>query len=501
MHVSDIKRFLRCPRLYHLSLENRLKFHLYFNISTDINVSIAKKLKIEKYYVGLPNQESSDTFLAANDYNWIFKARFSYKGLRIRVPLLYIDSDRCDVYSILFSTQALEDEGKNMAYIRQVLEGNNLKIDNYYILFLNKDYVFEDCLDDEKLWLLTDQFIRDGKECGNIKDYVENFDLDLDEILYMMDTSEIELPVRTNKCTGKNRCPFYYDCFPIEKTIADNSILTLVSSQYKYDMFEDGIKYLKDADLKKVEGNKVQMAQIQADLNGGLYVDEKALADWLSQLKLPISFIDFEWDLFPIPPYKDMKVMDVLVFQYSLHVFDGKKLSHYEFIGEGDNRKQLVLSLLENIPVEGSVVAYNATGAEKLRIKEFADYFPECSEKLLEINERLIDMAIPFTSGFVYDIKMRGSITLNSIENMIDDSCTYDDLEVSDGMQAVKMHREMSKCKNEKQKQLYKEQLLQYCGLDSYSLYKIYKWLNKVLSDYRNRQNIGGIQYESKCLF
>ena len=74
------------------------------------------------------------------------------------------------------------------------------------------------------------------------------------------------------------------------------------------------------------------MAQIQADLNGGLYVDEKALADWLSQLKLPISFIDFEWDLFPIPPYKDMKVMDVLVFQYSLHVFDGKKLSHYEFV-------------------------------------------------------------------------------------------------------------------------------------------------------------------------
>ena len=62
------------------------------------------------------------------------------------------------------------------------------------------------------------------------------------------------------------------------------------------------------------------------------------------------------------------------------------------------------------------------------------------------------------------------------------------------------MHREMSKCKM-KTKQLYKEQLLQYCGLDSYSLYKIYKWLNKVLSDYRNRQNIGGIQYESKCLF
>ena len=38
--------------------------------------------------------------------------------------------------------------------------------------------------------------------------------------------------------------------FSDRKTIADNSILTLVSSQYKYDMFEDGIKYLKDADLK-----------------------------------------------------------------------------------------------------------------------------------------------------------------------------------------------------------------------------------------------------------
>ena len=166
MHVSDIKRFLRCPRLYQLSLETKTKFHLYFNISTDIDESIAKKLNIEKYYVGITNQESSDTLLVANNYNWIFKARFSYNGLRIRVPLLYVDGNNCDVYSIVLSTQALENEGNNMAYTKYVLEGNGLKIDNYYMLFLNKDYVYKDKLDDDKLWILTDHFIKDGKKMG-----------------------------------------------------------------------------------------------------------------------------------------------------------------------------------------------------------------------------------------------------------------------------------------------------------------------------------------------
>lgn len=487
MHVSDIKRFLRCPRLYQLSLETKTKFHLYLNISTDINASIANKLNIEKYYVGLTNQESSDTFLVADNYNWIFKARFSYNGLRIRVPLLYIDDDHCDVYSILLSSQALESEAVNMAFMRYVLEGNGLTVDNYYILFLNKDYVYDEKLDDENLWILTDHFIKDGRMMDNIKDSVENISLDLDYILYQIDKSEFELPVRTSKCTGRNRCQFYYDCFPMEKVIEDNSILTLVSSQYKYEMYDDGIRYLKDADFQRVEGSKVQLAQINADQNGGLYVDRQALKHWLEQLEFPISFIDFEWDLYPIPPYQGMKVMDVLVFQYSLHVFDGEKLTHYEFIEEGDSRKELVLSLLENLPEKGSVIAYNATGAEKIRIRELAGYLPQYSEKLLQINERMIDMAIPFISGWVYDVRMQGAFTLKTIENMIDDKHSYDDLRVSDGMQAVEIYREMCQCPDEQQKQLYREQLLQYCGLDSYSLYKIYKWLNKILSDHNDR--------------
>ena len=88
---------------------------------------------------------------------------------------------------------------------------------------------------------------------------------------------------------------------------------------------------------------------------------------------------------------------------------------------------------------------------------------------------------------------MRGSFTLNTIENMIDDKHSYDDLDVSDGMQAVEIHRQMSQCQDEKQKQIYREQLFEYCGLDTYSLYKIYKWLKKILSDDDNRKNIGGI--------
>ena len=342
---------------------------------------------------------------------------------------------------------------------------------------------YKDKLDDDKLWILTDHFIKDGKKMGNIHEYVDNISLNLDEIIYQMNKFEFALPIRTSKCTSRNRCPFYEDCFPLEKIINNNSILTLVSSKYKYDMLNDGIRYLKDADLDRVEGNKVQMAQIKADQNNGLYVDEDALKKWYDQLELPISFIDFEWDLFPIPPYNDMKVMDVLLFQYSLHVYDGKKLSHFEFLGEGDSREEIAISLLENIPKKGSVIAYNATGAEKIRIKELANYFPQYSDRLLKINDRLIDMAIPFVTGLVYDTRMRGSFTLNTIENMLDEKHSYDDLEVSDGMKAVEIYREMKICQDEIQKQEYKKQLLEYCGLDTYSLYKIYKWLNKILSD------------------
>ena len=71
--------------------------------------------------------------------------------------------------------------------------------------------------------------------------------------------------VRNRSCRSMKLCPYYSLCFPEVNNIEDNSILTLVSSRYKQQMYESGILKLKDADINLIEGNRVQYAQIMSD--------------------------------------------------------------------------------------------------------------------------------------------------------------------------------------------------------------------------------------------
>ncbi len=478
MHITDIRKYQKCHKLYEYSLADsqRPAHFSFYNVNIDTTESIARKLAIKEYAIGQVGQTIEDTLMLSLDYSWIFRARVEYKDLRLRIPLLHFTGEgTCEIYSILLSTSVSNDEYTNLFYYYKALKLSGIEVEKMSILHLNKNYVRQQQLDDDLLWSL--ETAKNSEQ--SIVTYVKNFEIDLDglleEINQFQHTDEI---IHTNKCTGRNRCLYYEKCFPNEDRLPDNSILTLVSSGHKYEMFNEGILFLKDADIDRVEGNKVQYSQIKADQNGGQYIDKPILNEWLSKsISYPISFIDFEWDLFPIPPYAGMKPLDVLLFQYSLHVYDGKELKHYQFIGEKDCRKQLALSILENIPASGTVFAYNAKGAEKIRISELARTFPELAQPLLEINNRMIDMADPFISGMVYDTRFRGNFTLKVLEEVIDDQHSYHDLDVGNGMEAVMIHRKLEETDDQQQKQQYLDELYQYCGLDTYSLYKVMNWL------------------------
>lgn len=479
MHISDIKKFTRCPLSYKKSLDSTPVSHTsFFNVCADTTVSVANKLQIEDYAIGQPNQTSEDSFNIAQQHKWIFKARFNYRDLRVRIPLIYIEDNHCKLFFIYLLNSVSSDELKNIKMHMEVIRNNNLIIDEVQIIHLNKDYVREDQLDDDKLWVI--ETTTKNNE-NTIIEKCNEIEVDLDSIIDSMTNLQDYTPVRNSMCSSRNKCEYYNECFPQESNVEPNSILTLVSSQHKHKMYESGIKYLKDADEKLVEGSRLQFAQIMADKNGGRFIDRMGLDKWLKKnVKFPLSFIDFEWDLYPVPPYKGMKPLDVLMFQYSLHVYDGKELKHYQYVGTGDDRLELAKSMMENLPDEGTIFAYNAKGAEMVRISELANTFTEYSEKLNQINSRMVDMADPFISGLFYDTALGGNFTLKQVEEIIDAENSYHDLEVANGMEAVLIHRLIEKCTDSQQIDLYKEQLYKYCGLDSYSLYKAYCFLSEL---------------------
>ncbi len=93
MHINDVKRFTKCKRLFQLSSQVVEPSFSYFNICVNVDDTIKEKLHIKESFLGLPNQTNEDSFQALKQYNWLFKCRFEYKKLRIKVPLFYSSSN------------------------------------------------------------------------------------------------------------------------------------------------------------------------------------------------------------------------------------------------------------------------------------------------------------------------------------------------------------------------------------------------------------------------
>ena len=483
MHISDIKNYMRCPRLYQLSLQDEYRPFPFFNINIDVDASLREKLDINEYYEGAANDSNENTLKAFEEYSWLTKCRFVYRGLRVRVPILWHDGNECKVYFNYLSVAPGENELTNIKWTCSVMEALGFVIKEIKLIHLNPDYIRKGELDHKKLWKVSNAFYNDNNNPTKIVLDVyhkSHFDIDaqLDQMLHF-DADETIGVIRTNKCTGRNKCRYYDICFPEEHDLPDNSILNLVSSQHKYEMFNSGIKYLSDIDLSFFEGTQQQYAQIMADKKGGTYFEKIALENWLNTNRSStMSFFDFEWDLFPFPPYDEMGVMQVLCFQYSLHIVKDGNIEHKQFIGLNDCRRAFVEQLIKDVPEEGVIFAYNAKGAEILRLKELQAIFPEYHDDLERIIDRVVDLAVPFIKGMVYDVRMKGLYSLKVIQSMLDKEHSYKDLDVGNGLEAVAIYRKILKETDPDRINEYYNDLYEYCGLDSYAMVEVYQWLD-----------------------
>ncbi|MBO7677856.1 MAG: DUF2779 domain-containing protein [Erysipelotrichaceae bacterium] len=477
-HISDIKKFLRCERLYIYGRDEANVFRPYLRNDENITDRLKEYFNINECFEGVRNDQPSQFIDNYEKYEWFIHPRFCDGELRINVPLVHKNEGKLDLYYIFYSNAIRELDTLTYKVGYQVINKSGYEVNDIYVIYLESDYVNEGKLDVKKLFVITNEYKR-----KKIIDIVKNNDFDYQETIRKMEEFKLEdsVPKKNRFCKLYGLCEFYDRCFPDEIEKDDDSILTLVTSQNKNKMYDEGIRYLKDADPEQIEGNRMQYAQIMASKNGGLFLDKLALRNWFEQLeKRPISFIDFEWDRYLIPEYEKMKPMDVVCFEFALYYIDEDgHMEHRTFVGNGDCRREFVEALIDYLPASGPILAYNALGAECLRLKELSEIYPEYKEKLNAIIDRFVDLAFPFLEGLVYDVRMAGDYTLKKLVDICSDY-SYKDLDIYDGMEAVFNWRNMDRADEETRKQIL-DNLEEYCSLDAYGLFLVYRWLIKLM--------------------
>lgn len=477
-HISDLKRFVHCPCLHFYSKSDESVFRPYLRSDESISDLIKEYLGIEECFEGVRNDASDRFFNDMANHEWFMHTRLADGNMRVNIPVMHKLDNGFEVYFIHYGTKPKEIDLFGYRVMTEIMDKLSLSVCKAYIIYLDGDYVNEGKLDVHRLFKTTDTH-RDKDILSLIREKNSDYESIINKI-EATDPSTIT-PMKSSYCRLGGLCSHYHDCFPEEEDEDCDSILTLVSSRNKNTMHEAGIRHLKDADLDLIEGNRVQYAQVMASRNGGLFVDSLALKEWLDELSpRPISFIDFEWDRYLVPTYYGMHPLDVVCFEFALYYIDENgNMEHRTFVGTGDCRREFVEGLIEYLPKSGPILAYNAQGAECLRLEELSEIFPEYRYELLSIVSRFVDLATPFIEGLVYDTRMEGNYTLKKLVDICSDY-NYKDLDIYDGMEAVYNWRNIGKTSDDLDKKIV-DNLKEYCSLDAYGLFLVYRWLIELI--------------------
>ena len=124
-------------------------------------------------------------------------------------------------------------------------------------------------------------------------------------------------------------------------------------------------------------------------------------------------------------------------------------------------------------------MAYNI-GFERGKLNDLIDVFPEYSNELRGIVNRLKDLMIPFQQKWYYTPEMRGSYSIKYVLPALVPELSYDGLPIKEGATASNTFLSMVNRTFEGDVEETRRQLLEYCELDTYAMVKILEKLLQV---------------------
>lgn len=357
-----------------------------------------------------------------------------------------------DLIEVKASNRCKEYHLVDIAFQIYVLRNAGLSVRAAKIMHLDPSYVREGPLDLDKVFTTTDVTEKVLALLPEVPGKMKE--------LFRIIGGMRPAPNRVHICGYPHgECPTR--SVDIEELPAGNVTELARGGEKVLELLENDILLLKDIP-DGFNLTERQRIQVNASKTGKPHIDRESIRDWLKTLRFPLYHFDFETFQRALPPFDRTYAWQQIPFQFSLHI-EGTRLDHEEFLAqEGDPREHLAdaLSVLEG---DGNIVVFNASFEKKI-IRELAEQLGR--KELLQLNDRIIDLATPFRKFWYYHPAQRGSTSLKRVLPVLTD-LSYDDMEICQGDIAA-----MRYVKNPTDAPT-RQALLKYCGQDTLAMVKL----------------------------
>jgi hypothetical protein len=260
--------------------------------------------------------------------------------------------------------------------------------------------------------------------------------------------------------------------------------LRRLNGDKKFENYHKGIVTYEDA-KNHIDLNAVQTLQVNTALSREPHINTEAINGYLSEVRYPINFLDFETFQDAIPRFDGQGPYKNIPFQYSLHILhETGELEHKEFLADetGDPRLTLTQRLLEDLTDQGTIFAFHQS-FEIGVINGLARHFDQYTAQLRSLINRFKDLEIPFNQLMYYHPDFHGSFSIKSVLPALfpnDPELDYKNLDIQSGDVAMNIFPRLQEVADLDEKESIRKSLLAYCRLDTLAMVKIWEKLNKV---------------------
>lgn len=398
----------------------------------------------------------------------IYEAAFLFDDVLAALDILVKDSDGWKAFEVKSSTEVKDVHILDAALQYYIIHNTGIILQDIFIIHINNQYVREEELEIEKLFIKKSII----KEVVELQTFIFQKIGELKSILMQKEIPDIEIGLQ---CNDPYQCDFIDYCW---KKVPPYSVFDIANlrTTIKFELFNQGIIQLKDIP-KDFNLNANQWQQVNCAIEQKSIIDKARIKEFIDKLIYPLYFLDFETFQLAIPKFVNSRPYQQLVFQYSLHKQNskGSDLFHTEFIAEtnsNDPRISFIKKLIYDCGVKGDILVYNIA-FERTRLQELANDFPEFSDSILSILNRLKDLMIPFKERWYYTPEMKGSYSIKVVLPALLPEFSYTNLEIKDGSTASSTYSSMVQgvFSGDVKKSL--KALSEYCKLDTLAMVKI----------------------------
>lgn len=470
---SRISAYEQCPKRLWLSIHrsSEAKFdagsELRFSVGNEVG-DIACSLHPDGIMVeAKPDLSAALTKtqeLLSSDYAGpIFEATFEHEGLLVRVDILEPNSDGSwRIAEVKSSTKAKDYHLGDLATQVWVLEQAGLKITQAAIRHLNNQFE----LSQIGGW---DGLFSDSELLRDIKSIIEGREEIVSQARAILSGDEPDIPIGPH-CSSPFQCEFSEFCRAGIEAGPDWPVTVLPGGAGQKWLLK-GVEDLLDIDANELRSEvhkRVHHATVSGEPYHNVAGARIAMAEW----GYPRSWLDFETIAFAVPRWIGTRPYQQIPFQFSAHIEqqDGS-IEHQEFLdlsGE-DPRRACATALLELLPSNGAIIAYNAS-FEKSCIQTLAKACPDLAEHLEQLHSRVVDL-LPVTKATWYHRDQRGSWSIKAVLPTISGGSDYSDLAVQGGVEAQRAFLEAIDPKTSvERKQKLDADLRAYCEKDTLAM-------------------------------